>query len=95
MPKANVTVVVRDARQPTLPTDAEVDAAREAHRGERLPLFLRYGDCLTGLSLSPFTKRRLLFDGQRVIGVLVREEFDSAEEWLGPHAKEEAHEPSA
>lgn len=63
-----VTVVVREPGKPTLPTPAEVDAALVAQEGESVPIYLPYGECLTGTMGMP---RRLLFDGDKIVGVVV------------------------
>ena len=63
-----VTVVVRDPREPTLPSDDEVEAALVRQQGESVPIYLPYGECLTGTMRMP---RRLLFDGDRIVGVVV------------------------
>ena len=63
-----VVIVVRKPGKPTIPTPAEVDAALVAQEGESVPIYLPYGECLTGTMSMP---RRLLFDGDRIVGVVV------------------------
>ena len=63
-----VTVVVRQPGEPALPSDDEVDAALIRQQGESMPIYLPYGECLTG---TMGMRRRLLFDGDRIVGVVV------------------------
>lgn len=70
MSRSRSVALVTSPRPPDLPSDAEQLAALDRQQGEQVPIYLPYGECLTGLERIG-APRRLLFDGDRIIGVLV------------------------
>ena len=41
-----------------------------------MPVYLPWGECMTGMSFASATERRLLFDGDRIVGVVWMNRWD-------------------